>query len=102
MTLNERQHCFIILGVQEGNVAEINILSKILDKIKLTEEEQALIDLKLSNDGQIATWSAPTGHDPMHVDLEDAEANKLKAVLNAWPRFRPTDTAWLSGLIAKL
>ena len=91
-----------LLGVQEGKVAEIRILTKIIEKVDLTEEEKAAAQYAMNAANGLVTWRLPEGDDAFGtktVDLEDAEADKIRQVIDNWPRFKPADKLWFSAVL---
>src|SRR3990172_1567473 len=100
----QRLQLINLLGGQEGRVADIRLLSKIIDKLDFTPEERDLSALTTDPRG-IMTWRLPADQPAFGVkvvDLEDAEAERVKTVLEAWPRFRPSDQKWLDPIFESL
>ena len=96
-----------LLGAQEGRVADIRLLSRVIEKIEVTEEERTTSKFKAvpaPNDpsSMAVTWQLPA-ENPLfgtkEIELEDAEMGKVRDVLSNWPRFSPADVKWVSTIL---
>jgi len=101
LTITQRLQLTFLLGQQEGNVGEIRAIAKILDKIQVPDEEADRVGFKLNADGT-ALWNAKLASEPDDIALTAEEQVRLQKILEKWPRFRPSDSAWLSPLMEQL
>ena len=89
----------MIVGSQRGTVADIVILSRILDKVELTPDEQAAI--KLVQDGPMVRWDQSKSADKS-VELAPDEAKRLAKDIRAWQQFTAADAGWVQELLSVL
>ncbi len=100
---NQRMHISVVVGLQEGKASDILVYSRLLEKLKLSETEEALIGLTVDPVAGNMSWRPhPEGVPPVTVQIEDADASKLKYILENWPRFAARDHEWLQKVMAQL
>lgn len=99
LDLNQRQHMWIIVGAQEGRAADLAIYLRLMEKLKLSETEETLIGVTVDGQGNMAWRMQPEGVPLTTVSVEDKDAERLKLVLENWPRFRPVDNEWLQKVL---
>lgn len=109
LDLNQRQHIRGIVAQQEGRASDIVIFARLLEKLKLSEAEEALIKLEPilhpvtgEDTGGVSWRPVPPGIDPTVIQVEDGDAAKLKNVLDNWPRFAARDSEWLYKVLPQL
>jgi hypothetical protein len=104
LDLNVRQRLNVtaLLGQQKGNIAQIRLACRIIDKVELTPAEREAVDCQA--DGATIRWSPAkeVSVPARRIELEDQEARYLESVLNGWPGFAPSDIQWLEPLLAAL
>jgi hypothetical protein len=104
LTFVERLRLFDIVGAQRGDIAQMRIPNRILDKVDPPEEERraAILRVIQRNDGTTAAEINPALSEVKKtVSLEEAEADVLSAILTSW-KADPRSTRWAEGLVGKL
>jgi uncharacterized protein YwgA len=92
VTLNFFQRFKLVdmIGVQEGRAAELRLAYKIIDKVDFTEEERNAAAFSIDPKTGNVTWRLPdAAFATKVVQLEDTEAERVKTVLESWPRSKP-------------
>ena len=90
-----------IVGQQEGRLADISAYLRILDKIRITEEERKSSNMEVA-DGQLR-WQLPSqDFGSSQVMLEDQEARRLSDLLENWPKVTIRDVAWIERVVSDL
>lgn len=90
-----------IIGQQEGRLADIAVYLKILDKVRLSEQERKESQMKV-DDGQLK-WMLPEAEYGMIVaEFEDEEARRLAQLLESWPKVTIRDAGWIGRVSAEL
>jgi hypothetical protein len=90
-----------IVGQQEGRLADISAYLRILDKIRITEEERKSSNMEVA-DGQLR-WQIPSQDiGSSQVMLEDQEARRLSDLFENWPKVTIRDVAWIERVVANL
>jgi hypothetical protein len=107
VTLNffQRFKLVDIMGVQEGRAAELRLAYKIIDKVDFTEEERNGASFSIDQKTGNVTWRLPDGnldYAKKTVQLEDAEVERVKTVLESWPRSKPAFDRWVIEILDQL
>ena len=90
-----------IVGQQEGRLADISAYLRILDKIRISDEERKESSLEVQ-DGQLR-WQLPsTDFGTREVHLEDEEVRRLVQLLETWPKVTIRDAAWIGRVVSEL
>ena len=90
-----------IVGQQEGRLADISAYLRILDKIRITDEERKSSKMEVA-DGQLR-WQLPSqSFGSSQVMLEDQEARRLSDLLENWPKVTIRDVAWIERVVSDL
>jgi len=92
-----------VLNEQYGKAEQMATVFRVLEKLRITEEEQKAYGLEARqvNNRMELTWN-PDSNPIKEIPLEDKDADALKTIINAWDKFSPTDTPWLSPILEAL
>jgi len=110
MTLSlDHQHrlnLILLLGAQRGTVADIRQYGSLIDRLELNDEEKKAIRFQVvvREDGaEMFAWDRALKLPPIEVEISDAEAQRLRRILEEWPHFViGADRGWLASLMPQL
>ena len=94
-----------VLDAQQGNLGQLRLLTRIANKVELSDEEKAAIGYVVvphPNGAQLPAWNRNAGLPAKAVTLPWDEAQKLGEVLEACPYFKRTDLSWLEPIHSEL
>jgi len=84
-----------------GNLKEASVFLRIINKLRLSDEEQAKTEFALN--GPQYTWKPqPNGYGTKTIDLEGDEAKALILAIEALTPMRVADAIWLAPLVDEL
>ena len=101
LTFKERLQISDAVGAIRGTIAETRIPNRILDKIEPTEEEKKAANYHVLGPDRVE-FDLVAADVAKTVDLEDAEAERLCAVMETWKGFAPRDNPWAERVVAAL
>jgi len=92
-----------ILNEQYGKADQMATVFRVIEKIRITEEEQKSLNLQLKQvDNRMElTWD-PGVKAQKKINLEDKDAEILLRVVNSWEKFSPLDTPWIAPILEAL
>jgi hypothetical protein len=97
----------VLIAIWIGNhqvqrIQEAAVLLRLLEKIRLTDEELRETQYLQSEPGQV-TWKQPSlDYGERDVELESGEAQGLAAILDAAENVRVSDAEWMCRLVEEL
>lgn len=99
LTLNVGQRIGLnnVLGQQSGNLAKIAPYWRLMESLRLTEEESAKLQMT-TTDGKVGVAWDPT-LPSKDVSIEDPDASVVLSLLQSWEHFTPSDLSWLQPII---
>jgi hypothetical protein len=105
LTYQQRIHIALLIGNhQVKRIQEASVLLRLLEKIRLTDEEMRDTQYLANERGQI-TWTLPLparDYGERDVPLESDEAQALPAILEAAENVRVSDAEWMCRLVEEL
>ena len=111
MSIRQRLHSMGLIRQQRKEVDNVDSLSalrvmrRLLDKIRVPDAEVSKFLMTIPGVGDVNNVAALNRSDeeePLEVDLEEAEAAKLKLVLTVGFRASVDDFDWWDGLVTQL
>ena len=102
LTLNVGQRVGLnnVLGQQTGNLAKLAPYWRLMEGLRLTEDEGKQLQVN-QQDGKIGVaWDPALA--PKDFSLEDSDAMSVLALLQSWEHFTPSDFSWLQPIIDAL
>jgi hypothetical protein len=99
LTFYERVHCWIRAGNhQVRNLKEASVWIRLIDRIRPTDDEMR--ETEFLQDGPQCHWSPPSSaeYGRRTFELEEVEANELRATLDAAEGIAVKDAAWMTRL----
>jgi len=96
----QRLRIIFVFGQQQGNVSQIRLWGRVVDKIDLNDEEKSLMSIK--NDGKTIQWDQSKIISLKEFNLEEEEYNILKETLSSFPGFSSSDRRWLEPVMIEL
>lgn len=91
-----------VLDAQQGNLGQLRLLTRIVHKIELTDDEKAAIGYLVvphPSGAQLPAWNRTAGLPAKDVTLAWEEAQKLGEVLEGCPFFKRGDLMWIEPLL---
>jgi hypothetical protein len=103
LTYHQRIHLALLIGNhQVKRIQEASVLLRLLEKIRLTDEEMRDTQYLHNERGQIS-WTLPSpDYGERDVELESGEAQGLAAILDAVENVRVSDAEWMCRLVEEL
>jgi hypothetical protein len=101
----QRLNLIALMGTQRGNVAEIRMLWNIQDRLDLSAEEREKIEYRVATQNGIEqpSWNPEKGLPPRDFEVSEAEAQRLRKVVEEWPHFlTAVDRKWILPLLDQL
>lgn len=97
----QRLNLHALLGAQRGDVATIRALWALQDKIALTQDEEATIELKreiVANQERVV-WNPTRSTPSKDFELTDIDFERIRAAIEAWSSYSTADRSWLQPLV---
>ncbi|MFN7939121.1 MAG: hypothetical protein U0R19_37705 [Bryobacteraceae bacterium] len=94
-----------VLDTQQGNLGQLRLLTRIANKIELSDDEKAAIGYIVvphPSGVQLPAWNRSADLTPKDVTLAWEEAQKLGEVLEGCPYFKRADLCWTEPLLVSL
>jgi len=94
-----------VLDAQQGNLGQLRLLTRIANKVELSEDEKTAIGYVIiphPSGAQLPAWNRNADLTSKEVTLPWEEAQKLGEVLEACPFFRRADLGWIERLLNEL
>ena len=94
-----------VLDAQQGNLGQLRLLTRIANKIELSEDEKTAIGYVVvphPSGAQLPAWNRSADLQEKDVTLPWEEAQKLTEVLEGCPFFKRADLSWLEPIVAGL
>lgn len=94
-----------VLDTQQGNLGQLRLLTRIANKIELSDDEKAAIGYVIvphPAGAQLPAWNRNASLPAKDVTLPWEEAQKLGEVLEGCPYFKRTDLSWLEPIFSRL
>jgi hypothetical protein len=102
MSIRARLNIAAIVGQQKVSMTDLHVLSDLSKKVTVPEEVRETLMRDIGNGQAILDADAMKAIPDAEVDLEKAEARKLKQVLKDWSQYGPADLEWLDPIIKQL
>lgn len=110
MTIEQRLNVEALCNVQRGSVIQIRSLLRILELVTLSEDEKAKVKFELKKIGtatgesEIPVWSTELAgkQPPVPITFEDADAQRLKEMIENWPEMNLRALRWADPLLGAL
>ena len=102
LSIGQRSSLLGILGQQQGNLEKLAPYWRLIEKLRLSEEEVSKWEVKqVEQEGKIfITWSPEAK--PTPISIEDSDAVALKKLIESWEGFGPSDFTWLQPILDAL
>lgn len=100
-----RINIVLVLDTQQGNLGQLRLLTRIANKIELSDDEKAAIGYVIGPHpagAQLLAWNRNASLPAKDVTSPGEEAQKLGEVLEGCPYFKRTDLLWPEPIITKL
>jgi hypothetical protein len=82
-------------------LTDISTYLRILDEIRITDQERETSNLQVQ-DGQLR-WQLPAADfGTREIQFEDEEARRLSDLLETWPKVTIRDVAWIERVVSDL
>ena len=94
-----------VLDAQQGNLGQLRLLTRITNKIELSDDEKTAIGYVVvphPSGAQLPAWNRNADLTPKDVTLAWEEAQKLGEILEGCPYFKRIDLSWLEPILAGL
>lgn len=105
LSLETRINLLTVLEIQQGNLGFLRTCGRIADKIELTDHEKSAAGFRHipgPNGSILPAWKKDAQLPALEVQLDLAEREKLKQILEECPLFRRSDLAWVEPLLTEL
>lgn len=92
-----------ILNEQYGKADQMATVFRVIEKIRITEDEQKALGLeaKQVNNRMELTWN-PDANPNKDLAFEDKDAEVILKILNGWEKFGPLDMPWVAPILEAL
>lgn len=101
----QRLNLIVLMGGQNGSLAEIRQLWRMQDRLELSDEEGRSINLRVvcqPNGGETAFWDLDKKLASTGFDFTQAELERLRKLIEEWPYFKSADRGWIESLLEQL
>lgn len=90
-----------ILGQQRATLALMSQYLRIIEHVRIKEEDEEALGLKFEDtpQGRVALWNPEV---MSCIELEDADARALAGVLGLWDQYDMSQVAQMSKLLERL
>lgn len=106
ISINERILAAVVVGQHRGRLADARVLSRVLDKLQLADDEKAAIGMEEfpAEDGVGVRWNPAkaAAQPPVVLSLENDEAAKLLSCLSNWEGYTPADAKRIGRVVEQL
>lgn len=98
LTLNKQQRLAVcnVVNQQRGTPRDLRVWGRLIEKIDLPDAERREVEMRLRVSQSNDAFQKLAETEPVSVELEESEADKLRDLLNSWPQFGPGDLKWLT------
>ena len=101
----QRLNLIALYGAQRGTVSEMRQFWTVQDRLTLSAAEEEAIGYQViaENGMEIPRWDAGRKLAPRSFEFSEAEAQRLKKLIDEWPHFQTGgDRRWLANLLEQL
>jgi hypothetical protein len=100
LTTEQRLNLELLCGQQRGDVRTISCYVRIMDTIRLNEEEKIAINFRL--EGNAYRFDLPPSAASRSYALETQDTKELKTMLTTYNQFAASDLRWLEPVLQQL
>jgi len=102
MSIRASLNISAIVGQQKVSMTDLHVLSDLSKKVTVPDDVRESIMRDLGNGQAILDMEAMKAIPDAELDLEKAEARKLKQLLKDWTQYGPADLDWLDPVMKQL
>lgn len=98
----QRLNLHALLGAQRADVGSIRMIWAIQDKVALSSEEEAAIELKreIVAGQERVVWNPARSVPAVDLEFEEMEIGRIRAAVESWSSFGvASDRKWLEPLL---
>jgi hypothetical protein len=100
----QRLNLHALLGAQRADVGSIRAIWAVQDKLALDAAEEKAIELRREAAGgaERTVWNPALSLPVKELEFTDAEIIRIRAAIDSWDAYSPSDRRWLEPLLEAL